>query len=57
MLVARGRMKSLFLVDADGRIARASVEGLNSGNASCDLLWQLMEQPKTIAEVQAVASR
>ncbi|MBK9195018.1 MAG: OmpA family protein [Flavobacteriales bacterium] len=57
MLVARGRMRSLFLVDADGRIARASVEGLNSGNARCDVQWQLMEQPKTLAEMQAVASR
>lgn len=56
MLVAPGRMKSLFLVDGDGRIALAEVDALNSGNVRCALPWRLLDQPASLEELRALAS-
>lgn len=57
LLVAPGRMKSLFLVDAEGRVARAGTAPLNSREARVVLEARLIDEVKRIDELRADAGR
>lgn len=54
-LVAPGKMKSLFLVDGEGNIARADVTPLNSREARVVLQVTPMQQPTNMEELRAQA--
>lgn len=56
MLVAPGRMKSLFLVDKDGTIARCDVSALNTGAPRAELPFTLLEKPGSVEDLKEVAS-
>lgn len=56
LLVAPGRMKSLFLVDAAGNIARAEVTALNAREPRAALLVTRMREPAGIEELRAQAN-
>jgi hypothetical protein len=56
-LVSPGRMRSLFLVDAEGRIAVADVAPLNSGDARATLTVKYMGTPDSIEALRATAQR
>ncbi|MBK8500606.1 MAG: OmpA family protein [Flavobacteriales bacterium] len=55
-LVSPGRMKSLFLVDAEGRIARADVAPLNRRDPRVVLKVTPIEDPKSVDELRAQAA-
>ncbi|MFZ1691610.1 MAG: OmpA family protein [Flavobacteriales bacterium] len=57
LLVAPGKMKSLFLVDRDGQVARAEVAPLNSKEPRVVLEAQLIDALKSLDELRADARR
>lgn len=57
LLVAPGLMSSLYLVDAAGRVMRADVGPLNSGDARVRLELEPMEDPRTLDDLRAQAAR
>lgn len=57
LLVAPGKMKSLFLVDRDGRVARADVAPLNSKEPRVVLEAHLIDALKSLDELRADARR
>jgi hypothetical protein len=56
-LVSPGRMKSLFLVDREGRIARADVAPLNSRESRVVIRVELIGDPKDIEALRTTAQR
>ncbi|MBL8002707.1 MAG: OmpA family protein [Flavobacteriales bacterium] len=56
-LVSPGRMRSLFLVDAEGRIAEADVDPLNSDEPRATLMVKYMGTPESIEQLRATAQR
>ncbi|MBK8228096.1 MAG: hypothetical protein IPK70_13105 [Flavobacteriales bacterium] len=50
-------MKSLFLVDRDGKVARADVAPLNSKEPRVVLKAHPLDEPKSLDELRADASR
>ena len=57
LLVAPGKMKSLFLVDRDGKVARADVAPLNSKEPRVVLRAHPLDEPKSLDELRADAGR
>ncbi len=57
LLVAPGKMKSLFLVDRDGKVARADVAPLNSKEPRVVLKAHPLDEPKSLDELRADADR
>lgn len=57
LLVAPGRMKALFLVDADGNVARADAAPLNSREPRVALKTRMLTEPKSIDELRADIGR
>ena len=60
MLVARGRMSSLFFVNEKGDIAKANVDPLNTMSEKEErvhLDCEILNQPKNIADLRLSAKR
>jgi len=57
MLVAAGRMKSLFFVAEDGTIAIADVDPLNEKTPKATIVCTLLEDPESIEDIRLAAAQ